>query len=112
MSETGRALDHLLLGIEELMRAGAEAAAALRARTSGDGDAGSSEDRPFGEELRKALAREVARWELRGDDDPAAQRVRDLFQAILEVIEPAAPREENTRTRAERTRAPRRGIPR
>ena len=88
MSDERRALGHLLLGIEELLRAGAEAAAAFRAQ-SGAGPreqetrTGSS---PLLDSVRRALEREVARWELRGDDDPAARRVRDLFEAILDVI--------------------------
>lgn len=39
------------------------------------------------EELRQSVRKEVERWELRADSDPAARRVRDLFQALLDVIE-------------------------
>ena len=123
MSDERRALGHLLLGIEELLRAGAETAAALRAHTR-PGESGASEQgsgdatRPLLDEVRAALAREVARWELRGDDDPAARRVRDLFEAILEAIEPQAEPEANARPQPEDrarktgTRAPRRGVQR
>ena len=88
MSDERRALGHLLLGIEELLRAGAEAAAALRAQSGAaprgqEGERGSA---PLLDSVRAALEREVTRWELRGDDDPAARRVRDLFEAILDLI--------------------------
>lgn len=117
MSDERPALDHLLRGVEELLRAGAEATALLRARSLPRRDDASPKPQPLLDALRSALRREVARWELRGDDDPAARRVRDLFEAILEVIEvPEAeadtrPRPED-RARTAGTRAPRRGVQR
>ena len=118
MSDERRALGHLLLGVEELLRAGAEAAAALRTQ-SGTAPRTQGEPSPLLDSVRRAVEREVTRWELRGDDDPAAQRVRDLFEAILDVIgSPAESRRSEPvsrpgpEDRARRTRPPVRGAKR
>ena len=121
MSDERRALGHLLLGVEELLRAGAEAAAALRTQsvTAASRAQGTGEPSPLLDSVRRAVEREVTRWELRGDDDPAAQRVRDLFEAILDVIgSPAESRRSEPvsrpgpEDRARRTRPPVRGVKR
>ena len=72
-----RPLDHLARALEELLRAGANALALWQEREG-----------PALRSLRETLAREVTRWELRSADDPAAARVRDLFAAVLDLIEP------------------------
>lgn len=120
MSDERRALGHLLLGVEELLRAGAEAAAALRTQSVAASRAqGTGEPSPLLDSVRRAVEREATRWELRGDDDPAAQRVRDLFEAILDVIgSPAESRRSEPvsrpgpEDRARRTRPPVRGAKR
>ncbi|MFQ5697841.1 MAG: hypothetical protein ACE5IL_06090, partial [Myxococcota bacterium] len=37
-------------------------------------------------QVRSALRDEIARWEARAREDPAARRVRDLFVALLEAL--------------------------
>jgi hypothetical protein len=136
MSDARRPLSHLLAGIEELLRAGADATAILRGQADahGSADAGAANgwselvrrfaDQGFADEVRAALEREAARWELRSDEDPAAARVRDLFRSLADLLE-AAPharspaesaenvqRRPEDRARAPGTRAPRRGVPR
>lgn len=103
MTERGRALAHLARGIEELLRAGAEALAALREHDTRHGSPAALEaalrslaehaagwladsDNGALRSLRGALQREVTRWDVRATDDPTALRVRDLFQALLDVI--------------------------
>jgi len=98
-----RPLEHLARGLEELMRAGAEALALWRERSaSDDGEEAiartleqlmnelsgwlGQDDGPWLEALRSALRLEVERWEERAEADPAAQRVRDLFAAALDVL--------------------------
>lgn len=109
MADERNAIAHLLAGIEELLRAGADAAASLRELTRPD-DTRAPGGQAFLEDLRVALRRELARWELRGDRDPAAARVRDLFEAILDVID--APPEPAHRPRAPESRTPRRRVQR
>ncbi len=135
MSDARRPLTHLLAGIEELLRAGADAAALLRREADAHARSGGAEgsaswwselarrisNDAFTAELRAALEREAARWELRSDGDPAAGRVRDLFEGLLDVLEapprtdedpgPAQGRAED-RVRTPGTRAPRRGVQR
>ncbi len=140
MSDAQRPLTHLLAGIEELLRAGADAAVLWRRQVdahapSGSADGGwswwgelarSIREDGFTEELRAALEREATRWELRSDGDPAAGRVRDLFEALLDLLEPsaeAAPRtpeggpdrvqrQAEDRVRTPGTRAPGQGVQR
>ena len=120
MSDERTAVTHLLLGIEELLRAAAEAAAALRARTvtTPGAERPSERTEEMFDSIRATLEREIARWDLRGDDDPAARRVRDLFEAILDVMQPRhgaganAPPSSDDRMRKPGTRAPRRGVQR
>ena len=137
MSEARRPLTHLLAGIEELLRAGADAAALLRRQADAHAPSEGAEgawselarcitEAGFTDALRAALEREAARWELRSDGDPVAGRVRDLFEALLDLLGPvpeAAPRSADRgsdpaqrgsedRVRTPGTRAPRRGVPR
>lgn len=106
MTERNRAAHHFSLAIEELLRAGAETIAQMRElgdRASRGGEAAPLErafrrmaDSAAGwiaggegevlESLRAALRREVIRWDARAADDPAALRVRDLCQALLDVF--------------------------
>lgn len=100
-------LEHLARGLEEFLRAGADALEVWRqgAGAGRGGEAAMLEqlanewarflergDGPLLGALRQALRLEVSRWEERCADDPAARRVRDLFAALLEVIggEPTA----------------------
>ncbi len=97
-----RILIHLARGVEELLRAGSEAAAEARHHLE---EEASRETTPLGvaqglsslldrlegpglERLRTALRAEVARWSELEADDPAAGRVRSLFVSVLEVLEP------------------------
>lgn len=57
------------------------------------------------EQLRESLRRELRRWSERAADDRAASQVRDLFAALLDVLEPD-PGEADERPPAPRT-APR-----
>jgi hypothetical protein len=101
--ERDRPLDHLARGLEELMRAGAEALALWRERGArGDGEEAfartleqlmsglsgwlDQDDGRWLEALRSALRLEVQRWEDRAGADPAAARVRDLFAAALDLL--------------------------
>ncbi len=103
MPERERPVDHLARGLEELMRAGAEALSLWRERGArGDAedafartlDQLASElsgwleqaDGPWLEALRSALRHEVERWQERAAADPAARRVRDLFAAALDLL--------------------------
>jgi hypothetical protein len=120
MAERSRALVHLVRSLEELLRAGAEAAAELadrsRERRVTQGVATvlagwlEAADGPALDALREALRRERSRWESRAAHDPAAARVRDLFAALLEVLGDdagaAGPRASG-RSRRVRPRAPR-----
>jgi hypothetical protein len=72
-----RPLLHLTRGIDELLRAGTEGIELLFEEL----------ESPGLEALREALRAEVRRWEARADGDPAAARVRDLFAAVLAVLE-------------------------
>ena len=103
MPERERPVDHLARGLEELMRAGAEALADWRARSarvqaddallqaldqlanelSGWLERG---DGPWLDALRTALRQEVQRWQERALVDPVAGRVRDLFAAVLDLL--------------------------
>jgi hypothetical protein len=38
--------------------------------------------------LRRALRAEEQRWAARAGDDPAAERVREIFAALADVLEP------------------------
>jgi hypothetical protein len=72
-----RPLLHLARGIDELLRAGTEGVELFLEGL----------ETPALQSLREALRAEVRRWDARSHGDPAAARVRDLFAAILEVIE-------------------------
>ncbi len=105
MAEQRRPLTHLLRGAEELLRAASEWLAVLREQ--GHSEAPSGLERTAleladqigawltrGEQhavgaLRKALRLETLRWELRAGEDPAARRVHDLFQLLLELVDEA-----------------------
>ena len=96
MAETSRVRRHLARALEELLRAAAEAAAGLAERAAtGEPEsvaallvrALDAADGPALEVLRAALRRERARWEPRALHDPAAARVRDLFAAVLGVLD-------------------------
>ena len=122
MSERERALVHLAKGWEELLLACAGGLASWRIRLE-SGEAGASETGleallqlwsdleargaagllPL---LQKALRDERERWERRAAGDAAARRLRDLCNALLDVIEPEL-RADETAPPAPR-RAPRR----
>jgi hypothetical protein len=103
MSERGRAFAHFARGVEELLRAGAEALASLRERAASSppsaleqalgrlaDDAAAWVARGGGEArgaLRAALERERMRWEFRAASDPAAERLRDLCEALLDLLD-------------------------
>jgi hypothetical protein len=92
VSDPPKPLDHLVRALEELLRAAADGFALWQ-----------QHDSPLRAALRGALGRELARWERRAGDDPAAARVRDLFAAVVALVEsdePAAqPRAEGSRPR-------------
>ncbi len=106
MSDARAPLEHLLLRVEELCRGAADALAFARERIAhADGGsptlestlgslAGTAADwlarAPAADELRAGLRAEAARWELRAGEDPAARRVLDLVQALLDLLEPGA----------------------
>jgi hypothetical protein len=106
VSERSRALAHFARGVEELMRAGAEALAALRARAASAPaspleqalarlaeEAAAWVARGGGEAraaLVAALERERTRWEFRAASDPAAERLRDLCEALIDLLEEPA----------------------
>ena len=70
MSERGPgALDHLVRAAQELALAVAAGAGAL-------------------DRLRDALRAEEKRWAERAARDPAAERVREIFAALADVLEP------------------------
>lgn len=102
----------LTRGIEELLHAAAEAATRARRRLEesrplpGDRTRGETALHALARELWAALAwgkshalgalanavrDEVDRWESRAATDPAAARVRELFRALLEVLEGEEP---------------------
>ena len=82
MSEPGqRALEHLV-------RAAQEMALALTAGASAFAENTAALDR-----VRAALRAEEKRWADLAGDDPAAERVRQIFAALCEVLAPAAPKE-------------------
>jgi hypothetical protein len=98
--ESPRPLEHLSRALEELLLAAADGLALWRAN-----------DKALLEPLRRALEREVARWELRSDDDAAAARVRDLFAAALEAFEDEPPTPPSTPEQNRERRKPRRVDP-
>jgi len=120
MSNDRRPLAHLLRGIEELMQAGADAAATLRQRAeaqegevaedwlSGLARIATGMDERLAPALRQALEAETERWRARAADDRAARRVLELFEAILDLLSEDKPSERP----AERggRRAPRRAV--
>ena len=77
MSEPGKP------AFEHLVRAAQELALALTAGASALGRA-----RPALEHVRAALRAEEKRWAERAAHDPAAERVREIFAAISEVLAP------------------------
>ncbi len=79
MADRG-ALDRVSRGAEEVLRGLADALAELRTQTR-------SSDSTLLAGLLAALRTEIARWEALAQDDPAAARVRDLFRALLEVLD-------------------------
>ena len=122
MPDQPRPLAHLLRGAEELLRAGAEATAILRERTDAqtegpvdDWIAGllrlaRSADASLLPALENALEREATRWRAKADDDRAARRVMEFFDAALDLL-----RDDQTQERprnVQNRRAPRRGFSR
>lgn len=96
---------HLARGFEELLRGAADVFGALRERAERrEAEPPSALERVLrgladeaatwlarGEEealrsLRVGLRRELLRWDARADGDPAALRVRDLIEALLEAL--------------------------
>jgi hypothetical protein len=87
MPEAGaRALGHLVRAAQELALALAAGASAL----GGHG--------PALLRVREALRAEEKRWTERAARDPAAARVREVFAALADVLEPSA----RSTTRAEK----------
>jgi hypothetical protein len=72
-----RPLLHLARGVDELIRAAADALELGLGRFDG----------PALTRVREAVRSEVQRWDERATGDPAAARVRDLFAAILDLLE-------------------------
>ena len=107
MSEPRSPWVHVGRAAEELLIALTEAVALARDRARGGKRAGSANpleqaarsaldrtaewiataDTPFLGDLRRALGDEVRRWDARAATDPAAERVRDLFRATLELFQ-------------------------
>ena len=120
MSKDRRPLAHLLRGIEELMQAGADAAATLRESAeaqeggvaedwlSGLARMASGVDGRLAPALREALEAETERWRGRAPDDRAARRVLELFEAILDLLRADEPSERPAGK--EGRRAPRRAV--
>jgi hypothetical protein len=120
MSNDRRPLAHLLRGIEELMQAGADAAATLRERAeaqqgeaaedwlSGLARMAAGVDGRLAPALKEALEAETERWRARAPDDRAARRVLELFEAVLDLLREDEPSDRP----AERggRRAPRRAV--
>ena len=78
MPEPGaRALVHLVRAAQELALALAAGASALGGRG------------PTLEHVREALRAEEKRWAERAARDPAAARVREVFAALADVLEPS-----------------------
>jgi hypothetical protein len=75
-----RALAHLLRAAQELALALAAGASALGGRG------------PALESVREALRAEEKRWAERAARDPAAARVREVFAALADVLEPSRPK--------------------
>jgi hypothetical protein len=74
--DAARAVAHLFRALEELALAAAAGARLLGRR----GDALAS--------ARTALRDEERRWAARAASDPAAERVREIFAALIDVLEP------------------------
>ena len=90
---------------EELLRGAADVVAHARGRLENQGRCGRKragsapegfeELRPLWEwgkrhalaPLREAVRAEARRWEARAIDDPAAARVHEIFQTLLEILE-------------------------
>lgn len=118
MAEPQTPVEHLARGLEGLLRAGADALVVWQERGAADGgELGSFEQlaaelsRLFGgrngallETLRRELRSEVRRWAARADDDPAAQRIHDLFAMLLEIVEEDSGAREARATRRPPTR--------
>ncbi len=68
---------------EHLVRAAQELALALTAGASALGGT-----RPALDSVRAALRAEEKRWAERAAHDPAAERVREIFAALADVLEP------------------------
>ena len=124
-TDRSRALPHLLAALEELLRAGAELTAQVRARNSQATAADhwldhlvallGGDHRGLSSEFRMALASEVKRWRAlaSSERDPAAERVLELFEALLDLVEPAprtADESPESRNRPAPKRQPRRGV--
>jgi hypothetical protein len=96
---------HIARGLEEVLRGAADVVARARKRLeTRDGPAGEcAGSRPdpledlrtlweWGKRhalvpLRHAVRGEARRWEARAIDDPAAARVHEVFQTLLEILE-------------------------
>ena len=78
MSEPGK------LAFEHLLRAAQELALALTAGANALGGTN-----PALERVRAALRAEEKRWAERAAQDPAAERVREIFAALGDVLAPS-----------------------
>ncbi|MFQ5515489.1 MAG: hypothetical protein ACE5FG_13795 [Myxococcota bacterium] len=104
MSGSNDPILHLTLGIEELLRAAAEGLAAWRKRRERD-RSGVTEPRspreaparprgPFDDSLdalRAAIEHEHGRWQPHAAHDPAARRLSELCEAVLDLLGDHAP---------------------
>lgn len=100
MSESPRPSAHLAQALEELLRATADLIALLRERGLDGENADAGTPRALAElvrglasdaesllpQLRSALGDELRRWQLRAEADPAARRVAEVFEALLDVV--------------------------
>jgi hypothetical protein len=85
-----RALAHLLRAAQELALALAAGASALGGRG------------PALESVREALRAEEKRWAERAAHDPAAARVREVFAALADVLEPSSRARPSARPKAQK----------
>lgn len=82
MPEEPRPLEHLIRALDELARAGLDAAELISGR-SGSAGGGLTHH-----SILDALRKESERWSSRAPDDPAAAKVHEIFSLLLGILEP------------------------